>query len=270
MVPEKSSPLLLERYELKYHIHHDLVEPISQYIESMGCYLDRYAEADKTYTINSLYLDSPNFLFLRRTLNGDDRRFNMRIRSYGDNPVGPYFLEVKFKESGFVRKFRCPISKEIWDEHFEGLREQPVYSEIDVKSKNFSIFERLASMHAAEPKILTQYRRKAYLSEIDDYARVTFDMNLKYCDSHVYNVDPSRVEMKNYDNPLKFSWDANVILELKCTAQVPFWIMDLIKYFNLERGSFSKYGSSVEEMLFHQYPQRIDRSAMQSALLSFN
>lgn len=259
MAAEKTSPLLLERYELKYHIHHDMIEPISKYIENIGCYLDKYSGEDQTYRINSLYLDSRNFLFLRRTLNRDDRRFNMRIRSYGDDPKGPYFLEVKYKEGEFCKKYRHPISDEEWKAHFEGRFDPPTYSEMEASTRNFQIFERLATTHEVEPKILTQYRRKAYLSEIDDYARVTFDMDLRYHETDCYVVNPSRFTMKNYDNPMNFKENTDVILELKCTTQVPFWFLDLIKTFNLQRSGFSKYVSSSSELISMSHANRFER-----------
>ena len=82
-----SSPLLFERYELKFLIPIDLVDEISQFVE-IYCVLDPYSdrEPDKFYKVNNIYLDSPNYLFLQRRLAGIDHRFNMRIRSYGDIP----------------------------------------------------------------------------------------------------------------------------------------------------------------------------------------
>lgn len=256
---EKISPLELERYELKYLIHQDMIEPISEYVERIGCYLDAYADETKTYLINSLYLDSPNSLFLRRKMNAIEPRFNMRIRSYGAEPAAPYFLEVKYKECGIVRKIRHPLSGETWQRFFEGDDAVPFSSEMEDDSANYRTIERLARTYNVEPKVLTQYRRKAYLSTIDDYARVTFDFHLRFQRVDSYILHPNDEAMIHYDNPLHFSEGANTILELKCTTQVPLWILDLIKYFNLDGGSFSKYCSSSLELQSSESVPRLDR-----------
>lgn len=256
---EKVSPLELERYELKFLIHQDLVEPISQYIENLGCFLDAYADETQTYLINSLYLDSPNSLFARKKINGDEPRFNLRIRSYGSRPVAPYFIEVKYKECGIVRKYRHPLSEEIWTNYFSGDFAVPFSSEIEDDAPNYRTIERLARTYNVEPKILTQYRRKAYLSAIDDYARVTFDSDLRFQKVDSYILEPNDEAMIHYDNPLHFSEGANVILELKCTTKVPLWIMDVIKYFNLDRGNFSKYTSSSSELQSLESVPRLNR-----------
>ena len=86
---------LLERLELKFHIPETMVEPISEFV-SIYCSPDKYSRDAEggVYTVNSLYLDSPNFLFLRRRLDGSANRINMRVRSYGDAGELPFFLEI--------------------------------------------------------------------------------------------------------------------------------------------------------------------------------
>ena len=114
-----SSPLLFERYELKFHIPFNMVDEISRYVE-IYCELDPYSdrEPDKFYKVNNIYLDTPNFLFLERRLSGIDHRFNLRLRAYGDNPVFPYFCEAKHKTCGIVKKKRAKIYEDNWQEIF--------------------------------------------------------------------------------------------------------------------------------------------------------
>ena len=55
---EASSPLMLERFELKFLIPHKMISDIAEYVESY-CQLDPYCNDEGWYTINTLYVDSP-------------------------------------------------------------------------------------------------------------------------------------------------------------------------------------------------------------------
>lgn len=265
-----TSPLLLERYEFKFLIPMHMIEDISRYVE-IYCELDPYSqrEEDHFYKVNNIYLDSPNYLFLQRRLAGIDHRFNLRIRSYGDSPVFPFFCEAKHKTLGVVKKRRAKIYEDNWNETFDKK---------DIKNPNNEViwadntdyknhFLRLAFTHNAAPKIFTQYRRKAYASIVDEYARVTFDIDLKYQKREEYDLTPDEANLNHYDNPLKFYEDNCVILELKCTTQVPLWFMDMITQFGLKRTSFSKYVTGIQEILgdnIPYVPERIVTSAAMS------
>lgn len=246
---EPSSPLLFERYELKFLIPEELIDDICEFVE-IYCELDPFSarEPDKFYKVNNIYLDSPNYLFLKKRLSGIDHRFNMRIRAYGDNPQFPYFCEVKHKTMGIVKKKRAKISDENWAELFENydFEGENIISDDNDYRRHFL---RLAFVHNAEPKVFTQYRRKAYASVVDDYARVTFDRDLRFERRSEYDLNPIEENLTHYDHPLNFYDDNNIILELKCTTQVPKWFQDMISYFNLTRTSFSKYATGVADTL---------------------
>ncbi len=241
------SPLLLERYELKYLIPLSLVEPISNYVSQI-CYMDYYSEMspDGYYLINSLYFDTPSFLFIKKRENNCLDRFSMRVRSYGDTPKPPYYFETKEKVFEFTKKIRGPI-------HIENFGELFVNTDLLMslgydKDPHITNFIRLANTHNAAPVILTQYKRRAYISRVDAYARVTFDRHLKYQQESNYNVNPTPALMSNYDYSEAFGhpYD-NVILEIKCERKIPVWIIDLIQRFNLTRRQFSKFDRAVRE-----------------------
>jgi hypothetical protein len=241
---QKEMPAKLERYELKYLIPESWIEPISDYL-SIYCSLDKHSEKthDNYYMVYSLYLDSPYFTFLQQRMNGVENRFNMRIRTYDNKKCLPCFLEIKQKRSTIIKKYRAKIDSPDWPEFLvQNIPNKMTSQEI------VALFYRLLQSYNASPKVFTQYRRKAYVSDIDDYARATFDINLKSCKQEEFKLSPGAHRMSNYDNELHFPPGANVILELKCyTASVPLWMIDLIKKFNLERQRFSKYVSSLTE-----------------------
>jgi len=253
---QKTIPALLERYELKFLIPAKMIEPISAFA-SVYCSPDTYSDLseDGFYRVNSLYLDSPDFLFLKMRLADLDNRINMRVRSYGDTPELPYFLEIKQKKSGVIRKYRSAVTDKNW---FKAYTEPGYMSSQSNNTKtdiNRLKFERLVFTYNAEPKILTQYLRKAMVSDVDEYARITFDKALKYTEETLYNPIPVHNRMNACDHTDVFEPDCEVILELKCyTASVPLWMVDMIRYFNLQRGRFSKYATGAGELLsLHTY-----------------
>jgi SPX domain protein involved in polyphosphate accumulation len=234
------TPPTLHRYELKYLVPFTMVEPMCKFI-SAYCVLDKHSQnsPDRYYSVNSLYFDNPQLLFLERRLVGIDNRFNMRVRSYGEKSHPPYFLEIKQKSGDIIKKTRATIREDEWP----CILTDPSFVAHDLDEKNLTrinTFTKTAHYYNAEPKILIQYRRNAWVSEYDDYARVTFDIDLKCRLEHLYQFDTR--EMVNFDHYPGFSSEGNVVLELKCyNTQVPIWMLDLIKSFQLHRTAFSKY-----------------------------
>jgi len=247
-------PPVLERYELKYLIPSSYIEPITDFI-SLYCLLDDYslkAEPDDYfYKVGSLYFDSPGFEFLKQRIGGKEIRFNMRARFYGDGDKAPYFLEIKHRNgiSGVVTKYRATAQEEQWPHILTDPAFRPDTSEPSAEQANKELFLRLATTYAIEPKILTTYQRRAFFSVIDEYARVTIDIRKKYRIQNDYELI-NTYGMTHYDNETIYGvhakTEANAVLELKCpVGAVPFWILDLIRKFELQHQGFSKYASSV-------------------------
>jgi len=242
--PQKEIPNKLERYELKYLIPESWIAPISDYL-SIYCSLDHHSKKrqDHFYMVYSLYLDSPSLTFLQQRMHNAENRFNMRIRTYDIQECLPCFLEIKQKKNTVIKKYRAKIDVTDWPDFLaQKISDHMSSQEI------ITLFYRLLQSYNASPKVFTQYRRKAYVSDIDDYARATFDIDLKACRQSEYKLSSGDQRMSNYDHELTFPPGTNVILELKCfTTKFPLWMIDLIKQFNLERQRFSKYVSSLTE-----------------------
>ena len=241
-----------ERYESKFTIPTHLIDPISDYA-SIYCSLDRHSiqSEDGFYRVNNLYFDTPDFLFLRRRLASAENRFNMRIRAYSDTSPIPCFMEVKQRKATTVRKMRAIIEEEDWHRMFD----EPGYEWGDenltgsVSAANRGLFLKLSWEYRATPKVLTQYRRRAFVSDVDDYARVTLDVDLRYRPEENYNLVPGDREMVPYDSTTIFDAGCSAVLELKCSREVPFWMIDLIRHFDLKRRSFSKYVTGIAGVL---------------------
>lgn len=248
------SPLLLQRYELKYMIPFELVGPISTFIEN-HCEMDYYSQIsrDHFYIINSLYFDTPNFEFFKRKEAAVQPSWSMRVRSYGANPKPPVFSELKLKINDFSNKMRAKIYCDNWAHVLESGE---IPTDIDGKSRSYlENFIWHMNAYGAGPKILTQYRRKAYLSVIDQYARVTFDRDMRYQLEEGFNVTPYERAMCHYDTEDIFPHPSeNVVLELKCEKRVPIWMLQLIKKFDLTRSGFSKYRNAIKETRIEPAP----------------
>ena len=244
-------PPVLERYELKYLVPRSYIEPITDFI-SPYCSLDHYSDISENnfYVVNSLYFDTPGFEFLKQRMNGKDSRFNMRVRAYAEGDKAPYFMEIKHKTSGIIKKYRATATEAQWPNILADPDFQLDRTESSAEQANKELFLRLASSYAIEPKILTQYKRRAFFSVVDNYARVTMDIDMRYREEHRLTLRPNS-DMINYDNENIYTTNqlndekACVVLELKCNmGEVPTWMVDLITFFQLKQTGFSKYMTS--------------------------
>ena len=249
---QKVLPPRIERIEMKFTIPFSMVDPISEFA-AVYCSPDKYSIQSENgyYKVNNLYFDSPEYLLLRMRLMRVQKRFNLRVRSYGSNVGMPYFLEIKQRMGQIIRKYRAKVSDQGWykvytEPGFESHKESDDPHEI----RNRNLFERMIYSYNASPKVLTQYIRKAWVSDVDDYARVTFDKELMYMPETEYNLVPNENMMVSCDPETVFDPGCSVIMELKCYSSfVPLWMIDLIKHFNLQRRSFSKYITGIREVL---------------------
>jgi hypothetical protein len=249
-VKPDSAPLpVLERYELKFNIAPELIAPLSDFVEAY-CYPDRHSEGTPGgfYQVNSLYLDSPDYHFLRNRIERLPDRFNMRVRSYGPLPVAPYFLEVKCKSGDIIRKHRARIQ----DEDLERVLDPATPLDAGLaylgEAAGANLFRTLVHRHNAAPVVMTSYRRKAYVSHCDEYARVTFDIGLRYMPQREYRPLSLEGGLAPSDPETRYDEGTSVILELKCYASyVPLWMVDMIRTFQLRRRGFSKYASAMSQ-----------------------
>lgn len=94
----------------------------------------------------------------------------------------------------------------------------------------------------ARPMVLVRYMRQAFEGNSENKVRVTFDRELAYC---VTNRPEVRLGGRGWQrNPFTLN---GVILEIKFTNKYPAWLSQMVKYFNLEARSISKFGSSITD-----------------------
>lgn len=238
---------VLDRFEAKYIIPRQLVEPIKNFIEPY-CTLDKYcAAAGGRYYINTIQYDSPSLSLHYAKEWRLAHRFKLRVRTYGKPPgEAPVFLEIKRRYFDRIIKSRACIP---FDEWKPGILKHNV-DDLNLKSvkerEAFREFVRLHDEIGAEAQVLVHYCREAYTGIHDHYARVTFDSKLCYqpvrnefdwgMNGRFISMDSGMVRRRK-DSPL--------VLEIKCTEQVPTWMIELVQHFDLIRCGNCKYSTAI-------------------------
>ncbi len=229
------------RYELKYAIPESQVEAVRDALRPY-CALDPYCAAtgDHSYDIETIYFDTWARELYRRCRERRPISMKVRARAYGDGG-SPVFLEVKRKEHDLIRKTRARISSG-W---VERLREP---APADASPEEVLFRDHLARF-SLQPALLVRYRREAWLSTVDGYARATFDRRITCQPWSRWEFDGGEAGWLALDGRRSmFSVPRGVVLELKCTLDVPRWMSALVRRLGLQRIGYSKYCNGVERV----------------------
>ena len=260
--------IVIKRYENKYLIPESLCDEIRRNI-SFFCVPDPQSVDGKGfYQIHSLYFDTPTLSFFRDNKNRVPVRIKPRVRYFGDKPVDFVWLEVKRRVKNIVWKKRQRISLELWPDIL--TLSTPPKDPIEYVDNEPSIEHSLDSFldvinaYGAIPIAHVRYLREAYVSEIDNYVRITFDRRLCGCLAHSRtDLSIDEHELLWTDDPATCDFsNSPVILEIKCEVIFPRWVADLIQKFHLVRQGFSKYCNTIEiahAELFGNHDVRVSR-----------
>ena len=182
-------------------------------------------------TICSLYIDTPDRVIIRNSLDARVYKEKLRIRSYGipqkDTPV---FLEIKKKYKGVVykRRVKAPLEQVYrYLETGEKPVEGQIMSEIDYALKFYK---------NAAPSMLILYEREAYFSAEDEGLRLTFDKNIRYRETET--------EMEKGDFGTAITEKDQYILEIKTNGGMPLWLSKALNECGIFPSRFSKYGTA--------------------------
>lgn len=227
------------RYELKYRISEGKAQAVKDFVQHYLS-VDKYAlmYPDRQYPISSLYLDSPDLDLCRETIVGKPNRFKLRIRAYSDVSQSPLFLEVKRRVNRVILKSRARVERTELKEVLEGVadwqRRSPKEEEV---LRQFLFYKE--TLHA-QPTILVRYSREPFEGEGENRVRVTFDRQLCF-------RQPQGLEVPLNGNGWQLAALPFVILEIKFTDHYPLWLKEMVRSFNLNLSSMSKYVSSVTQ-----------------------
>lgn len=235
-------PIMRCRYEMKYIISQSKAAAIARFIEPyIG--LDHYSKSQPNgyYPIVSLYLDSDDLRLCAESLCGVPKRFKLRVRSYSDEPDYPRFFEVKRRSNTVIIKSRAKVAAHDVPTLLSGQYVAPLQNYQDDISaiEQFQLY--MKSIHA-KPKILIRYFRRAYEGNTENRVRVTFDRQLAYKVSNGHSILFNGGNNWQY-NPVTLS---SVVLEIKFTQRYPAWLSQMVRCFNLQQQSLSKYANSMK------------------------
>ncbi len=233
--------LQLQRFELKYLVCEEKARRIRQFVSSY-LEIDEFGatQANFSYPIHSLYLDSDILSFYWHTINGNKNRFKLRLRFYDNLPGSPVYFEIKRRTNDAILKQRGAVRRECVDWLLAGHLPGPSHL-ISPGARDLVALQRFCQLmndHQAKPKAHVAYVREAWISPQNNAVRVTMDRHVRCEPSEGLQLS---TEMKN---PVVV-FGKNVILELKFTARFPNWFRELVHLFDLAQCSAAKYADGV-------------------------
>jgi hypothetical protein len=233
-----------ERLELKYLIDEATAGHIRRALPALcdpDPFMDQAAGLPPGYWIYSLYLDSPGRRLHQAKLHQEGDRFKLRARHYGQD--GPVHLEIKRKVIDVIHKTRVTVARHQVSDAAHGFA--PPLGRHPTAQRYLDLFAYLQARLGALPSAMIRYRREAWISRVDRYARVTFDRRI--CaraprGPQGWDLSPTEGLWHSLDD----AWVLNglrspVVLELKCETRVPLWMSRLIREAGLTRSGYSKY-----------------------------
>jgi SPX domain protein involved in polyphosphate accumulation len=230
---------IIERYEYKYLIPDSVVPAIRATVRTTSK-IDRYSGPDGTYRIRSLYFDTDHYDLYWANDREQPDRFKLRARTY-PGKESPVFLEVKRRVLDVIVKSRAPVPAASWREVLAGNDSALAALPPHVRA-NALKFLAPYHRHHMRPVLLVEYEREAYISEIDSYARLTFDRKIAVQEQNKLDLDAVPTRWRVIDHRAQTRTEEPVcVLEMKFERRPPRWMVALVQRLDLIRYSFSKY-----------------------------
>ncbi len=222
---------VFRRVEKKYRIN---VEQKERLMAIIGHRVT--PDAHGKSTVCSLYLDTPDHLLIRKSIEEKFYKEKLRLRCYGVPSIDTkVFLEIKKKYKGIVYKRREAMELSCaygYLESGEPPRDTQIMREIDYMMRRYNY---------PKPSMLVAYEREAYFDENYGHLRITFDSNIRYrCHD---------LRLENGNDGTKILPDDQLILEIKTDASMPLWLSAALDECEIFPSSFSKYGTSYKHTL---------------------
>ncbi len=206
------------------------------------CDLDANAGPDGTYALRSLYFDAPDMRLFHANEREASVRFKARVRCYPEAPGSPILAEIKFRNGDVIRKTRTRLPLDDWT---RGLRAGGGALDPFVVRMNH---------HDLRPVALVDYRREAWMSRVDEYARVSIDSLIRCQAMDRLSLEAHPGRWRTIDHPLiAITPSSPYVLELKWADFAPAWMVQLVQGLDLLRQSFSKYANSMLSLAEDQY-----------------
>lgn len=222
--------MTFKRYEIKYLL---TTEQRTLLLNEMKLFMD--ADIHGKSTILSLYLDTPDFLLVRRSLDKPIYKEKLRLRSYGTaQPDTDVFIELKKKYDSVVYKRREAMKLFELENYLKtGImpKDTQIMREIDFAMKRYA---------GIAPAVLLSYEREAFYDKYNYDFRMTFDENI------LWRTGELALNSPVYGTPILES--GHVLLEVKTAGAMPLWLVRFFSKYHFVPVSFSKYGSAYRAL----------------------
>lgn len=226
-----SSPMVFKRYEIKYLLS---VDQKAAFLSAMAPYME--PDSFGRSTIRNIYYDTDNYRLIRRSLERPIYKEKLRVRSYHTAaPDDQVFVELKKKFDSVVYKRRTDIREKDVARYLAREMEAPVKSQITSEIDYFLQF-----YGTLAPKVFLSYEREAFFDQETGNFRVTFDENI------LWRTTDLSLESEVYGDSLLEP--GQTLMEIKTSGGIPLWLVEVMTRENLQKTSFSKYGSAYMTM----------------------
>lgn len=248
---------IFKRYELKYWLTREEHAALREAIMPRMAY-DTYGDPEGKYNIVSLYFESDDKKIYYETINRLRFRQKLRLRVYDQaNLLSPSFIEIKQKFTNVVNKRRTLIPLgEAYDVLSKPYDEQLIET---VDASNRQILREalhFRDLYNLKPATVVSYDRQAFsgIEQGEEDLRVTFDYNLMCRDDDLaIENGPEGIHFTDYDF---------VILEVKVSNSVPFWLSRILSEFEFYRQGFSKFCTSLDVLEGKIVPEPIIKEVL--------
>lgn len=223
--------MIFQRYESKYLMTLSQQQTV---LAAMRPYMepDVYSHS----SIRNLYLDTPDFRLIRRSLERPVYKEKLRIRSYGRaENTDMVFVELKKKYRSVVYKRRISLPQDQALACFSKTRPWPD-SQIGTELAYAADF-----YQTLRPTVFLSYERDAFHGTEDEDLRVTFDTEIRY------RQDGLSLDSDTWGIPILPP--GLVLMELKVSGGLPLWMAHVLSCQGIFKTSFSKYGAAYQNIL---------------------
>lgn len=225
---------IFKRYEIKYLISDAQKQEILNRMEGR-MHGDEWGRS----TICNLYLDTPYFLLIRRSLEKPVYKEKLRLRSYGTaSDSSTVFLELKKKYRSVVYKRRAAMKESEAQTCLKCGRTDggtQILREINYAFEFYG---------ALEPRVFISYEREAFFADGDEDFRVTFDSHILWRD---YDLS---LQKGAYGE--KLLPEGQTLMEIKTGGAIPLWFVKELSRIGLQKTSFSKYGNAYTQLYYRR------------------
>ncbi len=231
------------RYELKYLLRREqyqaVVEELTQHMVP-----DPNGDALGGYRIASVYFDTPDLRSFWDKLDGHRERRKIRVRSYGNQPIGPdtpVYLEVKHRVDQLMGKRRIQLP---YAQAMDFDRLDQVYQAAGDPVERALLGEICWLYYTLQlhPTCVVTYHRRAFQgNEYYPDLRITFDTDLKGR-THDLSLLSTGHAQNHYFLPPDFC-----IMEVKINHNVPYWLAQLLSRHRCTFQRISKYCLALQQ-----------------------